>query len=136
MKIFFMPASAVMSRLRYAYKFVLIGLMFLLPLSVVMYYFQHEINNNIQFATLERQGVTYDVALTNLLHDALLHQGTVNRFHMDKGADSSGVLAAQARVVEDIKVVDAQDSLFGASLKTTDAWKKLKESWEALKGHA
>src|SRR5947207_1603043 len=131
-KLLFIPAIALMRRLRYAYKFALIGLMFLLPLAVVMFFFQREINSNIQFATLERQGVQYDIALTGLLQDVLLHQEAIHGFHLNKKADPSQVHAAEARIADDLQAVEIQEARWGASLKTTEGWNKLKESWGSI----
>jgi hypothetical protein len=79
LKKIFLPSMALMGRLRYAAKFSLIGLQFLLPLAVVMFFFQREINTNIDFARNERDGVAYARPVLQLLHDTLLHEQITNR---------------------------------------------------------
>ncbi len=77
----FDPAVSLMNRLRFSLKFALIGLVFLIPLAVVSYFFQKEINQGIEFATLECQGVAYERPTMKLLKDVLKHEELVN-FHL------------------------------------------------------
>ncbi len=120
-----------MSRLRYAYKFSLIGGMFLLPLLVVMYYFQHEINSNIEFARLERTGVVYSRPLAKLLSDVLRHQLALNKLLLQHSSREE-VASLQNTVAADIKAVDEIDKDMNSDLKTSGDWTKLKDKWTAL----
>jgi len=61
------PAAAFMNRLRYAAKFSLIGLMFLLPLCVVMAYFLREVNRTISVTEVERQGLVVNARLARVM---------------------------------------------------------------------
>ena len=128
------PATFLMSRLRYPAKFTLIGLLFLTPLVLVMYFFQHEINTNIDFARNERDGVAYDLPVTQLLHDTLLHQQLAHTFSVDKSASESDLRTVEAKISEDIKTVDALDTRLGVSLKTSADWKKLKDKCHSVAG--
>ena len=121
-----------MSRLRYPAKFTLIGLMFLLPLAVVMRFFQHEINTNINFARNERSGVAYNLPVTRLLRDTLLHQQLTNSFCLNKSASESEIRSLEARIAEDAKTIDNLDGSLGVALKTTADWKKLKGKLQSV----
>lgn len=141
MQLLLKPAVALMRRLRYAYKFSLIGGMFLLPLLVVMYYFQHEINSNIEFARLERTGVVYSRPLTKLLSDVLRHQLALNTFllhHTSPLNNSSDdqVTSLQTTIAADIKAVDEVDKSLNADLKTNADWTKLKDKWTAMQSRS
>lgn len=100
-----------MDRLRFPAKFGLIGLLFLLPLGGVTYFFQSAIISDIHFAEMERQGVVYDRALTNLLLD---------------------VLSNSDEASQDVAEVDALNAALGPALKTGDGWPKLKAEWLAI----
>jgi methyl-accepting chemotaxis protein len=132
MKRLFVPAAALMSRLRYAYKFALIGALFLLPLAVVMYFFQQEINANIEVARLERAGVVYDQPLTALLRDVLQHQQAANSYLVSRSATQADISALQEKIAQDMTAVDSVDRQFGADLKTSPDWDRLKAKWNDL----
>ena len=53
------PARALMDRLTYPRKFMLISVLFALPLAVVMYLLVSEINERIEFSYKEMLGNRY-----------------------------------------------------------------------------
>ncbi|HWJ18820.1 MAG TPA: hypothetical protein VNR65_08850, partial [Geobacterales bacterium] len=55
--IIFGPAMAIMSRLRFALKLGLVGILFLVPLSGLVYYLYGTLHSDIQLAENEREGV-------------------------------------------------------------------------------
>ena len=56
-------------RLGLPFKFAATGLLFLLPLALLLIDFQNEINRSIRVAELERAGVAYSRPLTTFLLD-------------------------------------------------------------------
>ena len=64
---FLAPGVRLMSRLSYPRKFVLISLLFAIPLALMMYLWLREIGERIAFAEKERAGLEYVVALRQLL---------------------------------------------------------------------
>jgi methyl-accepting chemotaxis protein len=130
------PSATLMSRLRYPTKFTLIALLFVAPLAVAMFFFQREINTNINFARNERDGVVYDLPVMRLLSDVIGHQQKVHSFYVDKSAMQSDVLAMQSRIAEDIKAIDDRDKTLGGSLKTTADWQKLKTKLQSVQSAA
>ena len=53
--------------LRVAHKLMLIGIFFVIPDSVMFYYFITGINSNIEFARMEQRGNEYQRPLEDLL---------------------------------------------------------------------
>lgn len=131
----FIPAVALMNRLRFPLKFALIGFVFLIPLAVVSYFFQKEINQGIEFATLECQGVAYERPTMKLLNDTLKHKELVNIHLLTKNTNIEAITAMQNTIEEDIQVVNTVDGLYKDSLKVSKDWKKLKDEWHVLKEH-
>jgi methyl-accepting chemotaxis protein len=119
----FLPAVALMNRLRYPMKMALIGILFLVPLGIVANYFEGEINTGISFAQKERKGVAYEIPLCHLLQQAIISSTTAPG---SGPANTSGVNQA-------ISEVDAVDQKYGADLKTSGAWASLKAEWTNLK---
>ena len=68
MKTIFSPAITLLNTLKYLQKFLLIGLIFVLPLVVVMYLLITEVNLKVTFAQKERKGIEYIVPLERLLN--------------------------------------------------------------------
>src|SRR4029453_14964780 len=67
---FLAPARALMDRLTYPRKFMLISVLFALPLAVVMYLLVSEINDRIEFSYKEMLGNRYLRPLRDLSEHA------------------------------------------------------------------
>lgn len=128
----FHPADSLMARLRYPIKFALIGAMFLLPLGLLMFYFQREINNSIGFALYEHAGCVYDKPLTTLLDAVLEHQQAANKATLGQ-ANSQAVADAQARVASALAATETAHAEHGLTLKADADWNKIKTEWQKLK---
>lgn len=127
------PLSRLLARLRFSGKFAVVGVLFVLPLALVFFYFQAEINSGIQFVSLERAGVAYERPTTRLLEDVLCRQRLVSRLGAGSDASPADVARQEDRIAQDISAVDAADGEYGAALKTTDAWGKVKAQWQTVK---
>jgi methyl-accepting chemotaxis protein len=123
----------MLSRMRFAWKFVVGGMLFVLPLSVVFFYFQSEINKGITFAQLERKGVLYERPTIGLVGDLLALQQLATDYRLDHSVTDDQIAAAESKVDSDIRSVDAQDKANGAALSSTDAWNKIKAQWPSIK---
>ncbi len=123
------PAARLLARLRFAGKFAVVGTLFVIPLALVFYYFQSEINTNIEFTRMERLGMVYERPVGTLLDDVLLRQRLVSR-----GAAPADVAGQEEKIDRDMDAVDAVDSRLGGPLKCSGDWGKLKAQWPAIKG--
>ena len=126
------PGFRLLSRLRFARKFQLVGVLFVLPLGLVLFYFQSEINKGISFVRLEQAGVTYEGPVLQLLEDVLQHQRLVNSFTVNHSASEDDVVKQEQVVDADIKSVDAVDATLGGTLGASGAWSKLKSQWQSV----
>ncbi len=70
----FYPATAIMSRLRFAVKLGLIGALFLVPLAGMTYFLDEQITKDIKFALVERLGVRQLIPPRQLLQIMQLHR--------------------------------------------------------------
>ncbi len=128
------PLNRLLAQLRFSGKFTLVGILFVLPLALVLFYFQAEINTSIQFASLERAGVAYERPATRLLKDVLLRQRLVSRLRAARDTSRAAVARQEDQIGQDIAALDAVDGQYGASLNSTDALVKIKAQWQAVKG--
>ncbi|HEU4368359.1 MAG TPA: ATP-binding protein [Methylomirabilota bacterium] len=119
------PAVALMNRLRYPQKFVLISLLFAIPLGLMMVFWLAEIEDRLAFARKEREGVEYVVALRRLLEPLAIVQalgrleGSTDPAAMRLGRERAQLAAAAA-------AMDGVDVRVGARLRASDLWQALR----------
>ena len=127
------PALALMNRLRYPQKFLLISLLFILPLALVMVLLIAEVNTKADFAQKEKYGSEYLRLVRRLLEDALREQATAHAYMNGDAALALEFTSSQAQVDLDLVELDSIDSRLGASLRTTESFNALNAFWHELK---
>jgi methyl-accepting chemotaxis protein len=126
----FQPAAKLMGRLRYAKKFVLIGLVLLAPLAYVGQAYLGDKGAAIEFNAKERVGVEYVGPTATLLGD-LVRLRTVAVLSASGDAEATTALAsAKEAVAKDIVLLAEVDSRLGGTLRTTEQWTELKGAIE------
>jgi signal transduction histidine kinase/CheY-like chemotaxis protein len=124
------PAALFMNRLRYPAKFSLIGLLFLLPLAVVMCYFQADVSSTITFARAERQGLAISSRVSRLYIDLIRNSDTI--INTDR-LPLSAVTPVQHAIDVDIAGVDhAIDNQPDYKVASAD-WPDINRYWADLK---
>jgi len=134
MRSFFSPAIFVLNRLSYPQKFAFIGVLFAMPLAVVLYLLITEINHDIDFANKEVGGNTYLRPLRALLEDLQLHRGmTYAAYGGERVSDPDARLALRKRLDTDMNAIAEADRLMGPAFLTTTRWAALWGSWQSLR---
>jgi signal transduction histidine kinase/DNA-binding response OmpR family regulator len=128
---FFEPAIQIMSRLKYPQKFLLIGLLLLIPLIVVMTQFLSKINEDIDFAAKEQLGLVYNAPVIDLLREVQIHAAyeitTLNGMNLE-----SEIEIVHDAIEAAIERVDQVDILYGGVLGAHDQWEIIKTQWNNL----
>src|SRR5579871_1944823 len=134
MKSPFSPAITLMNNLKYPQKFLLIGLLMVLPLALVMRDYVQQVNIGVDFAAKEQLGLQYNQPLTHFLqlaqkHSALaiLTSGGVTAFKADFDANEAAITAS-------IKDIDAVDQRLGGTLGVSAQWAAIKKDWQDMQG--
>ena len=129
----FTPATALVNRLSYARKFILIGVILLAPLAFLLRLQYRGTTDSLEFNAAEQVGIAYIQPAKNFLW--ALQRRRIMTAAAAAGATNyateiAGVTAeADARVLE----VDAADKQYGEQLKTTQKWGEIKLAWSRLK---
>ena len=128
----FLPAIAVMNRLTFARKFMLIGALTSGPLAALAYLQYSSATERIEFNERERIGLTYLAPLSRFLHQVQLHRVysaavTVREVSFVVPRDRAQELASRAAAE-----VDALDDRYGSVLKTAPAWRAARDAWNEL----
>ena len=126
------PAIAVMNRLRYPQKFLLISLLFALPLAMVMYFLISEINDRIEFSHKEIQGDRYLQPLRVMLEHVAQSQIIAHDYTRKGIVHRPELIRKQAQIDEDFKALAIVERELGATLKTGAKYGVLAENWRSL----
>ena len=133
MKKLFNPAIALMNRLSYPRKFVLISLLLIVPLALVMTFFTLTINSSIEVAQQEIDGDAYLRPLHKLLQHTLDEKELTNEYLSGNFSLRETIVNNQSQIDKDFEELRAIDQHFGGELKTTEQLRTLEASWRALK---
>ena len=129
----FQPASALMNRLRYAWKFLLIGVLVAIPLGYVLY-LQNDISTErIDFNEKERSGVAWVEPAREFLYQVERRRVASVAVAMTLTSFQSDFTAATEEADKAMKKVDEADAEYGDDLRTTKKWKATRTLWENLK---
>src|SRR5688500_2600750 len=96
------PAIGLMNRLRYPQKFLLISLLFILPLALVMGLLIQEVNTKAEFSQKEHYGAVYLRAVRPLFEHALHEQALARAYLSDNSILASEFQRAQAQIDADL----------------------------------
>ena len=107
-------------------KLVLLGIVFSLPITVLLYLLIKEQNIAIEFGQQERKGVEYIKPVRQVLHGMQKHQVAF----LTGSPDAS---ALEKQIDQDIRTVQEVDARYGKEFKTTHALAGLAEKWSSTR---
>ena len=129
----FKPAVFLLNRLRFPQKFALITFLFAIPLGLVIFFLYNNINDQVQMARLEIDGVLYLTPLQklggqlpqamSLAHASLEKQAFAAEHLPTRVAEIDGTMEQLAEL----------DARLSGRLHTTQHFRVLRAAWEDLK---
>jgi signal transduction histidine kinase/DNA-binding response OmpR family regulator/HPt (histidine-containing phosphotransfer) domain-containing protein len=126
------PALAVVNRLKYPQKFLLISLLFILPLALVMYLLISELNDRIAFTQKEVDGDQYLRPLRKLYQHTAQSRMLAHDYAAGGVALRPELIRKQAEIEEDFNDLQAVEQQLGHTLDTTSKYQTLRENWRFL----
>lgn len=134
MKFVLKPGVALLNNLRYPQKFLLISLVFLIPLLGLGYLLQAEMVSQIRFVESERQGLA-DIDLTRRpLALIQQHRGLAAGYH---GGNPGFLSDMRSKAVELDQAVSNLDRLVGSGAGSTEITEKVRaiqRDWPRISG--
>src|SRR5919204_1338544 len=121
----FSPATALMGRLTYARKFVLIGLVLLVPAGVALHAYWAQQGGQIAFSAKERVGDAYLEPTRGLLTGLVEARGLAVRAAAGDAQAKAALPGKIAQVDAAAAAVGKADAAMGGELETTKLWKAL-----------
>ncbi|MEK3724926.1 methyl-accepting chemotaxis protein [Paenibacillus sp. FSL H8-0034] len=128
----FKPSMWLMNRLRYAQKFVLIGLVFVIPIMVLTFQMFYNMNKDVRHTELEARGLVYQRGLGEMIV-ALEQYG----WSLDGGSEGVAVRGdvkeIGGRIDRIINDLIQEMSAPQSGLMDSDSWSNLVKQWETIK---
>ncbi|THJ24786.1 MAG: HAMP domain-containing protein [Nitrospira sp. CG24E] len=107
-------------------KLVLLGIVFSLPIAVLLYLLIKEQNIAIEFGQQERKGVEYIKPVRQILQNMQKHQVAFL-------TGSSDASTLEKQIDQDIRTAQEVDARYGKEFKTTHALAALAEKWSSTR---
>jgi methyl-accepting chemotaxis protein len=135
---------AVLNRLRYGRKFLLLGVLILAPLGYILYLQFSQVSDDIEFNQKEAIGVEWIGAARNVLHGVQKHRVLsvavmAGEKSFEKTREDAAIEVDRAAVVLDdvdakLGAPDSPNGTYGGLLQTTKGWAEAKAKWADIKG--
>ncbi len=136
MKVLFSPAKTAMGGLRYLHKFMVVFVIFLLPLGIMGTILLQNINKEVRFLEQERLGVSYLEAVRPLLEQIPKHRGMMNAFLNGDDAFREKIAAMRGTIDASFSALAQVDRKLGVPLRTEGKVRALMNRWRQIKDHA
>ena len=133
LSIFLTPAMAIMSRLNFALKIGLVGLLFCVPIAGLTIHLRSKINADIQASELERLGVRQIVPARHLVEAVLDHRAAARWVLSGNKTAMDQLAAATARVDNKLNSLGDINTEQGAALKTQTDFDAIAKQWRDLR---
>lgn len=128
------PFQFVMNRLKYAQKFLLIGVLFLIPIGLLLYQLAANLTDQINLSTKEQYGVAYNRSLKELLVQLQEHRELADAVKSGSDNLKDKLTETEKLADEKLDLVEKEEKKHGKLLHTADKLKGIKDQWTSLKG--
>lgn len=120
-------------RLSIGAKIGLLGLMMMLPSVMLIMLLIDEKNVDIEYTRQEIQGLEYITPLKKILIQVAEHRSLTDSYlHEVSDSSRKSIDEINKTVADEIKAVDAADSAYGKTFKSTEKWDEIKQGWSNL----
>lgn len=130
MQTLFAPAVALMDRLRYPSKFLLLGLAVTAVMLALLFSAFKGLNSNIEIAQHELDGVQILKTINRTVQNFQIHRG------LSAGVLGGNEAMKDKRVAKEKEAADAlqvSDAALTPTMRDSAPWKKIRADWETLR---
>ncbi|MBB3108956.1 methyl-accepting chemotaxis protein [Paenibacillus phyllosphaerae] len=127
----FAPGVAVMKRLTYLMKFLLIGILLLVPLIAVSALYVTNNGEDRKIHQQELEGMEYLGKIEPLLTLFVEHRSWFTADTRD-AEQTKAIEAVQQQIASAVAAVDAYTAQSGVEIGTDSDWKRVKQGWEEI----
>lgn len=136
LKKIFAPSVFLMSRFRYPQKFLIISILFAIPIILGSYFFVTNINKEIVTLGFKQNGLAYVTPIQKLLKDVPQHRGLTSMYLGGNTTVAQTLAIKRAEVDQDFLELERVDALAGPLLRTESEpsrIREMKEEWNDIK---
>jgi PAS domain S-box-containing protein len=129
---FFNPAVSLMNRLTYPRKFLLISVVFVVPLALVTVFLFNEINHSLDTTRRQTEGLRYLAAVQPLFRAVQEQMEAM----VTTGAGDAGEVARTknlVQVTEGVAALERVEKVLGPALRTADRYTTVKRHADVLR---
>lgn len=130
------PVVKLMNKMKYGYKFLLIGLIFVAQISALMYCLINEMNDKIEFAQKEKAGTEYIKAVIPFFVSVQEHQMYAYLSNNNDNLAKEKIISKQKDVEKSIKNIDMIEQKYGGVLISQEKWGMVKDKWQNVKAQS
>jgi methyl-accepting chemotaxis protein len=127
------PGVALLNRLRYPYKFLLVTVFMLIPMAVMGYLLIDEVSEKVDSLQAERIGLEYLTGIRPLIQHIPQHRGMSGAFLSGDSSFRSKMLDKQAAIDGMFGKLAEVDERLGEQLETGGRVGELRGEWQELK---
>jgi methyl-accepting chemotaxis protein len=131
----FTPATKLMGQLWYWQKFVLLTLLFTIPVGFALFSYITQIDKSIAVTAKEIIGLQYISPVTTLLQDLQQHRGMASLYLRGDGSFLPRLVEKEKKIREDLVLMSSKDHEFGKELGTVNTLNVLQKKWEFLESN-
>jgi methyl-accepting chemotaxis protein len=128
-ELLFLPATRLMNRFRYAYKFLLIGTVIVLPLLFLLQLQYSAAAESRDFSERERLGILYIDPSKDVLAGIAKRRVLVAAIASGDQTYTAQLAAVTDDIERAVQGVDAVDAKSGEDLKVRETWQRAKAAW-------
>ncbi len=125
------PARAVMDRLPFAWKFLVLGTVLIVPMLYVAWSYLGVQRANTEFSAKERVGIRYILPATDVVHDVVQARSAAVQLAGGDPDARQAFDAATAKLDASLDALAAEDKTDGAELQTTAMFTKFRAKVDA-----
>lgn len=107
-------------------------LLFVVPLTVLLFLEIKEVNRRIDFTQKERMGAEVNRSLRRLMEHLLHHRGMMVPYLTGDTSFKTDIENEHSLIATEIEAIDSLSKRYGTSLKIEDRWEDFKKEWQKL----
>ena len=105
-------------------------LLFVIPLTVLLFIEIKEVNRRIEFTQKERMGAEVNRSLRRLMEHLLHHRGMLAAYLTGDTSFKTDIENEHSLIAAEIEAIDLLSKRYGTSLKIEDRWEDFKKEWQ------
>ncbi|GFP76307.1 methyl-accepting chemotaxis protein [Clostridium fungisolvens] len=132
----FRPAIRVMNNLKYPQKFGIIMVIFLIPLSILLFFHIQNLASNVNVSKSQLNGLSYGSEISSLIQKVQQHRGLMSLFLGGKTDTKDTITEKNSEINAIISKIDKLDASYGKAFSTSSQWSKIKSDWSKLENES